>query len=197
MSKPTDVRPVAAALYFLPVTTRVPLKFGREVMTEVTCARVRLTVADSSGRTADGWGETPLSVQWVWPSGLSYAERHDALLDFCRDRLPRGEDVIRRTARTPGRDRPPRSRNTSPRSSSTRLQRQQSHRRGTHASPRGARLQLRLRPGPARRLRHPPRHPDVPYLQCKIHERRPRRSTWSRPRASSVSFAGLYPEDFF
>ena len=30
MSKPTDVRPIAAALYFLPVTNRVPLKFGPE-----------------------------------------------------------------------------------------------------------------------------------------------------------------------
>ena len=28
-------------------------------------------------------GETPLSVQWVWPGELSYSERHDALRDFC------------------------------------------------------------------------------------------------------------------
>ena len=47
MPKPTDVRAVASTLYFLPVTTRVPLKFGPEVTTQVTCARVRLAVADS------------------------------------------------------------------------------------------------------------------------------------------------------
>ncbi len=85
MPKNTDIRPVAAALYFLPVTTRVPLKFGPETVTYVTCARVRLTVADRSGRRADGWGETPLSVQWVWPSKLPYESRHAALKAFCVD----------------------------------------------------------------------------------------------------------------
>ena len=32
MSKRTDVRPVAATLYFLPLEVRVPLKFGPEVL---------------------------------------------------------------------------------------------------------------------------------------------------------------------
>jgi L-alanine-DL-glutamate epimerase-like enolase superfamily enzyme len=84
MPKPTDIRPVAVELYFLPIKTRVPLKFGPEVTTEVTCARVKMTVHDRSGRRAIGWGETPLSVQWVWPSRLSYEERHEALLGLCR-----------------------------------------------------------------------------------------------------------------
>jgi len=82
MSKVTDVRPIATSLYFLPVTTRVPLKFGPETLTSVTCARVRLTVEDELGRRAEGWGETPLSVQWVWPSTLSYSERESALEAF-------------------------------------------------------------------------------------------------------------------
>lgn len=82
-SKATDVCPREVALYFLPVETRVPLKFGPETLTYVTCARVRMTVADGDGRTAEGWGETPLSVQWVWPSGLGYEERHEALKAFC------------------------------------------------------------------------------------------------------------------
>ena len=68
MPKPTDIRPVAVELYFLPIKTRMPLKFGPEVTTEVTCARVKMTVEDRAGRRAEGWGETPLSVQWVWPS---------------------------------------------------------------------------------------------------------------------------------
>ncbi len=84
MPKTTDIRPTAASLYFLRIATRVPLKFGPEVTTEVTCARVRLTVTDAGGHKAVGWGETPLSVQWVWPSVLSYEERHVALKDFCR-----------------------------------------------------------------------------------------------------------------
>ena len=84
MPKPTDIRPVAASLYFLPVRTRMPLKFGPETLTEVTCARVKLTVEDRRGRRAEGWGETPLSVQWAWPSRLSYAERHETMLGFCR-----------------------------------------------------------------------------------------------------------------
>jgi L-alanine-DL-glutamate epimerase-like enolase superfamily enzyme len=83
MSLPTDVRPVAVELYFLPIKARMPLKFGPEVTTEVTCARVRITVEDASGRRAEGWGETPLSVQWVWPSRLGYEERHQALRSLC------------------------------------------------------------------------------------------------------------------
>jgi len=83
MSKATDVRPVGAELFFFPVYTRVPLKFGPEVTTYVTCARARVRVADAGGRTADGWGETPLSVQWAWPSSLSYEERHETMKAFC------------------------------------------------------------------------------------------------------------------
>ena len=83
MAKPTDIRVAAAELFFLPVETRVPLKFGPETLTHVTCARVRLTVRLANGSTATGWGETPLSVQWVWPSAVPYEPRHDALKQFC------------------------------------------------------------------------------------------------------------------
>jgi L-alanine-DL-glutamate epimerase-like enolase superfamily enzyme len=83
MGKVTDVRVVGATLYFLPVEMRVPLKFGNEITTSITCARVALRVRDGQGREAEGWGETPLSVQWVWPSTLPYGERHQRLKDFC------------------------------------------------------------------------------------------------------------------
>ncbi len=83
MSLPTDIRPVSSTLYFLPVHTRMPLKFGGETVTYVTCARCCVTVADRDGRTAQGWGETPLSVTWVWPSTLGYEERHEAMKSFC------------------------------------------------------------------------------------------------------------------
>jgi L-alanine-DL-glutamate epimerase-like enolase superfamily enzyme len=91
MSKPTDVRVVAARLYFLPVETRVPLKFGTETLTSVTCARACVTVEGHDGRRAEGWGETPLSVQWVWPGKLPYAERHERLRAYC---LRLAEEVV-------------------------------------------------------------------------------------------------------
>jgi L-alanine-DL-glutamate epimerase-like enolase superfamily enzyme len=83
-AKSTDVRVTGVELYLLPVSMRVPLKFGTETMTSVTCARVRIFVVGRDGRTAAGWGETPLSVQWAWPAKLSYAERHEAMIAFCR-----------------------------------------------------------------------------------------------------------------
>ncbi|HOV37275.1 MAG TPA: hypothetical protein PLG79_01010 [Spirochaetales bacterium] len=84
MSNPRDIRLSDVDLYFIPIKTRVPLKFGPETTTEVTCARVRMEVETRTGETATGWGETPLSVAWVWPSELSYTEREAKLKDFTR-----------------------------------------------------------------------------------------------------------------
>lgn len=83
LARSADFRVTGAELYLLPVRTRVPLKFGPETLTSVTCARVRVQVRDHVGRTAFGWGETPLSVQWSWPAELCYGERHEAMLAFC------------------------------------------------------------------------------------------------------------------
>lgn len=80
------VRPfriTAIRLYFLPVATRVPLKFGREVLKSVTCARVAVRLTDDSGRNAEGWGETPLSAQWAWPGAAPYEPRRAAMRTFC------------------------------------------------------------------------------------------------------------------
>jgi L-alanine-DL-glutamate epimerase-like enolase superfamily enzyme len=82
-SKHTDVRVIGASLWFIPIAARMPLKFGPETVTEVTCARVRLTVCDRAGGRAHGWGETPLSVQWVWPSDLPYEQRLRVLREEC------------------------------------------------------------------------------------------------------------------
>lgn len=83
MAKSADVSVIGVSVYFLPVETRMPLKFGPETLTSVTCARVRLRVRDARGRVAEGWGETPLSVQWVWPSKAAYEPRHRAMREFC------------------------------------------------------------------------------------------------------------------
>jgi len=80
---PSLHRVTGIRLFFLPVQTRLPLKFGSETLTSVTCLRVAMSVVDGQGRTAEGWGETPLSVQWVWPSALPYQRRHEVLVGFC------------------------------------------------------------------------------------------------------------------
>lgn len=79
-SKNVGIREVA--LHFLPVEMRVPLKFGQQIVDSVTCARARVVIEGNNGKTAVGWGETPLAVAWVWPSVLTYEERHTALKDF-------------------------------------------------------------------------------------------------------------------
>ena len=82
MPKKSDVFPTQVTVFFLPVQNRVPLKFGRETVTGVTCARVCMRVANAMGKSAEGWGETPLSVSWVWPSNLSFESRQAALQEF-------------------------------------------------------------------------------------------------------------------
>lgn len=78
------MRVVGVSVYFLPITMRMPLKFGREVVTDVVCCRVQVRVADERGNRADGWGETPLIAQWGWASEtLPYAERLTAMQAFC------------------------------------------------------------------------------------------------------------------
>jgi len=85
LPKPTDVRLRSVAFCYLPVEMRVPLKFGAESVSSVSCIRVAVTVEDTEGtNSATGWGETPLSVTWAWPSAvLSYAQRYEAMEQFC------------------------------------------------------------------------------------------------------------------
>ncbi len=78
------VRVTGAALYLIPVETRIPLKLGREALTTVICARVKLNVVDTNGNKAIGWGEVPLNVSWCWGSSLGVTERMAALEDLCR-----------------------------------------------------------------------------------------------------------------
>ena len=67
------------ALEFIPVTMRLPLKFGAETIHSIQVAHVELDAYGTTGR-----GETPLSVAWAWPAELPFAERETAMMDFCR-----------------------------------------------------------------------------------------------------------------
>ena len=59
MEENKKIRIVKAELYILPVTLRIPLKFGDQVLQSVSCARVKIIVENSKGKQAEGWGETP------------------------------------------------------------------------------------------------------------------------------------------
>ena len=83
MGEKTAMSIAGCRLYFIDVPMRVPLKFGAQTLTSVTCARVHVSVRDQHGRESTGWGETPLSVAWVWPSDLDYGMRHERLKNFC------------------------------------------------------------------------------------------------------------------
>ena len=84
-SNKNNVKIDSVAVNYLPVEMRMPLKFGAESVSSVTCIRVAVTVVGAEGRVATGWGETPLSVTWAWPSAtLTYQQRYEAMIDFCR-----------------------------------------------------------------------------------------------------------------
>lgn len=80
MAKTGDVTVRGTAIWVLPARMRTPLKFGSQVMESVLCARVAVEVADRTGRRAVGWGETPLSVGWGWPSTADYRLREEAMV---------------------------------------------------------------------------------------------------------------------
>ncbi len=87
--KNSDVCIVDVKVGFLPIKMRLPLKFGTSVIESITCARVRMTVRNRDGKTADGYGETPLSVGWGWPSGdLTFEYREEQMIEFCRRLAP-------------------------------------------------------------------------------------------------------------
>lgn len=81
MGRPS-VRIIDTALYYLPITTITPLKFGRVTVTELECLRVRMTV-ESQGRTYEGWGETPLNIPWAWPEQTAAAAWAPAIRGVC------------------------------------------------------------------------------------------------------------------
>ena len=77
MSFPSDIK-VIDFLRIYSVKTDASAKFGAEVLLHGYLCDVKVTVQNKLGEQAHGWGETPLSVQWVWPSHTEYSIRYDA-----------------------------------------------------------------------------------------------------------------------
>ncbi|MHC4871175.1 MAG: enolase C-terminal domain-like protein [Planctomycetota bacterium] len=82
MTKATDVKITGCEMYLLPATMRVPIKFGKETVDSVICSRICVEVEKADGTKAKGWGETPLSVTWVWPAAMTYDDRFEAIKAF-------------------------------------------------------------------------------------------------------------------
>ncbi|MDA1039747.1 MAG: mandelate racemase/muconate lactonizing enzyme family protein [Planctomycetota bacterium] len=82
MKRSTDIRVTGVAVFLLDVKTRLPLKFGNQIVDSVTVARVAVAVETAAGRRAIGWGETPLAVQWGWPSSSPLAPRLAAMVQL-------------------------------------------------------------------------------------------------------------------
>jgi len=70
------------SLYILPAPMRVPLRFGAQTLTQTKIARVAVLLKSGAEITM-GWGETPLSVGWFWPSKLDFELREKAMVAFC------------------------------------------------------------------------------------------------------------------
>lgn len=71
--KITAIQKVSA--YFLPIRLRVPLRFGGQTVEAIEAYRAEVVLSTGNGKTVTGWGETPLSIGWVWPGALPYQNR--------------------------------------------------------------------------------------------------------------------------
>lgn len=78
-----DVSISQVKVEFFPYLNRVPLKFGHEVSNGGELVCVRMQVTDTKGRSAWGYGETPLGAAWSWPSVLSQSRRVERMQAFC------------------------------------------------------------------------------------------------------------------
>ncbi len=70
----------AIKLRFIAVKMRLPLKFGAETIDSLRIAHVEWSLYGTTG-----YGETPLSAAWAWPSEhFSFALRERTMMEFCR-----------------------------------------------------------------------------------------------------------------
>ena len=79
--KNSDIKVTGVRLYLPRIPMRVPIKFGNQVMADITCARVQMFVESRDGRKGSGWSESVLSPGWSWPG--TDPDRGKRMEDFC------------------------------------------------------------------------------------------------------------------
>lgn len=83
MTKPTDIRVVAAEATTELIRFRAPLKFGGRVVTEATLLNVQVDVETREGRSARGIGSMPVGNVWAWPDpAISTEQTQAAMIEF-------------------------------------------------------------------------------------------------------------------
>lgn len=81
--KQYDITISQVKVHYIQYQNRVPLKFGHEVSTGGELVCVTMQVTDCTGRSASGYGETPLGAAWSWPSPLPQSRRVERMKEFC------------------------------------------------------------------------------------------------------------------
>ena len=192
MTRPTDVRPVAAALYFLPVQTRVPLKFGPETLTSVTCARVRLRVEDRQAGQPRAGARRRSACSGCGRAACPTRRGEQRPARFLRALAERLGRLSRLRASAGGGPRLPGARSCPACWSA--FNRERGGRADALAG--GAGLLFGLRHRPARCLRRAARAARLRDLRARVHEPRPGRLSGARPRAQRDLFRGRYADDY-
>jgi len=79
----SDIRILKLKPHFRTDKFRVPLKFGRVVVTDSTSLIVKATVENMRGEVADGWGAMPLMDKWAFPDpSVSHEKKFEAMKEI-------------------------------------------------------------------------------------------------------------------
>lgn len=84
--KPTDVVIRDVELSFESVPYRSPLKFGGRIVSDGWLMNTRVTVENTLGKTAHGYGSMPLGNVWAWPSALMEPPQTEAAMRLFAER---------------------------------------------------------------------------------------------------------------
>lgn len=79
--KNSDIKITGVRLFLPRIPMRVPIKFGNQVMADITCARVQIFAESRDGRKCSGWSESVLSPGWSWPG--TDPDRGKRMEEFC------------------------------------------------------------------------------------------------------------------
>ncbi len=78
--RPSDITVKNIEILYEPQLPRTPLKFGAVVVEDCLFCKIRATVENGRGETADGWGGIFLMDLWGWPdASLSHPDKEAAM----------------------------------------------------------------------------------------------------------------------